>query len=360
VGTALSMYGLWQAIVRLPLGIVSDWLGRRKVFILTGFALAGLGAYVVGSADSIGGVMAGRAITGLAAGTWVPLVVAYSSLYSPGEAVKASTILTFVGSVGRVLATSITGTLNEVGARLLAPEGAASEYAGYPLAYYLAAGAAFLAIVVLIPAEETRRPRKAFSRSALVEVVSRRDVLVPSVLSAISQYANWGSTFGFFPILARHLGADDVAISLMLSLNIGVLTAANLGATGLIRWLGSRRVVAVSFVLMALGLGMGAAAPALVYLFAAQVLVGMAQGFGYPVLMGLSIRDVDESQRTTAMGLHQSIYAIGMFAGPWLGGILADAMGIRPMFGVTAAAILVVGLLGTARLSGPTRIRKYA
>ena len=39
VGTALSMYGFWQAIVRLPLGIASDWLGRRKVFIAIGFAL---------------------------------------------------------------------------------------------------------------------------------------------------------------------------------------------------------------------------------------------------------------------------------------------------------------------------------
>src|SRR5512144_1266185 len=29
VGLALAMYGLWQAIVRLPVGIVSDWSGSR-------------------------------------------------------------------------------------------------------------------------------------------------------------------------------------------------------------------------------------------------------------------------------------------------------------------------------------------
>jgi MFS family permease len=45
------------------------------------------------------------------------------------------------------------------------------------------------------------------------------------------------------------------------------------------------------------------------------------------------------------MGLHQSVYAIGMFAGPWLSGILADGMGIRWMFGVTAVACLAIGLL---------------
>lgn len=352
VGTALSMYGLMQAIVRLPLGIVSDWLGRRKVFILVGFGLAGLGAYLVGAAGSIQGVIVGRAITGIAAGTWVPLVVAFSSLYPPKEAVRASAILTFVGSFARVLATAVTGSLNALGARLLAGPGTTDEFAGYPLAYYLAAGAAVLAVVALLPARETPRPRKPFSVGSIGRIVTRRDVLLPSALSAVAQYGNWGATFGFFPILAGELGASDVTVSLMLSLNIGVLTLGNLAATGLVRRMGSRRLVYLSFTSLVLGLGAGAMAPTLAVLFLAQVLVGVSQGFGYPVLMGLSIRDVAEAERTTAMGLHQAVYAIGMFAGPWMGGILANAMGIRPMFGVTAVAILLVGFLGARLLAG--------
>ena len=71
-------------------------------------------------------------------------------------------------------------------------------------------------------------------------------------------------------------------------------------------------------------------------------------GIGYPVLMGMSIRYVADSDHATAMGLHQSVYAIGMFAGPWLSGILAEAIGIRPMFGLTAVASLILGVLGTA------------
>jgi hypothetical protein len=37
-----------------------------------------------------------------------------------------------------------------------------------------------------------------------------------------------------------------------------------------------------------------------------------------------------------------------MFAGPWLSGIVANALGIRPMFWITAAVCLVLGLIGTA------------
>jgi DHA1 family multidrug resistance protein-like MFS transporter len=65
----------------------------------------------------------------------------------------------------------------------------------------------------------------------------------------------------------------------------------------------------------------------------------------------LSIQNVADAERTTAMGLYQSVYALGMFGGPWLSGVLAAAIGIQPMFGVTAFACLALGLLGTRWLA---------
>ena len=59
IGTILAQYGLWQAIIRLPVGIASDWVGRRKPFILVGMLLAGAGAYVMGSAGRCAATPAG-------------------------------------------------------------------------------------------------------------------------------------------------------------------------------------------------------------------------------------------------------------------------------------------------------------
>lgn len=143
VGIVLSMYGLWQAIVRLPIGIVADWFGRRKPFIFAGLALAGLGAWLMGTADGTGGLLVGRAITGLAAGAWVPLIVAFSSLFPARDAVRATVILTIVNSVGRLLATSVTGSLNEA--------------ADYSMAFFLAVAAAMLGILFLLSTREARR-----------------------------------------------------------------------------------------------------------------------------------------------------------------------------------------------------------
>ena len=106
------------------------------------------------------------------------------------------------------------------------------------------------------------------------------------------------------------------------------------------------------------GLGGAALAPTLSLLFVAQLFIGLSQGIGYPVLMGMSIQHVVDANRTTAMGLHQAVYAIGMFSGPWLSGILADAVGIRPMFGITACAVLLSSLVATRQLVEKTAAKE--
>ena len=328
VGLILAQYGLWQAIIRLPVGIAADWLGRRKPFIIGGLALAGLGAWMMGSSDTAWGLGVGRAVTGLGAATWVPLITVFSSLFPAQDAVTATALLSAIGSVGRVTATSVTGSLNNLG--------------GYSLAFYLAAAIAGLAALLVLPArEKVHAPRKP-SVEGIGQVITRRDVLLPSVLAALVQYYIWAVTFSFMPILADRLGATDVTQSMLMSLHVGLVALGSFSAAAVVRRMGALRLVYLTFLFLAAGTALTALAPNLAVVFVAQFLLGVGRGLGYPVLMGLSIRDVADAQRTTAMGLHQSVYSIGMFAGPWLSGLLADALGLRPMFGITAAAFLVV------------------
>jgi MFS family permease len=114
-------------------------------------------------------------------------------------------------------------------------------------------------------------------------------------------------------------------------------------------------MIILSFVLLNGGMGILAFASTLPMVFVAQALMGLATSIGYPTLMGMSIEYVDDAERATAMGLHQSVYAIGMFAGPWLSGILADAVGLQSMFGVVGIAGLVIGILGASQLAHKAR-----
>jgi predicted MFS family arabinose efflux permease len=336
IGTVLAQYGLWQAIVRFPLGIASDWLGRRRPFIFLGFLLAGLGAWLMGSAASIQGVLVGRAVTGLAAASWVILVVAFSSLFPPKEAVRATALLSMVNSVSRMFATGITGELNNLG--------------GYSLAFTLAAVSAGLAALVYLPVKEERLERKSPSLQGTGKLVTRRDVLLPSLLNALAQYAAWATAFGFVPILAKQFGAGNVAQSLLVSLNLAIGILGNLFTTTFVRRFGARRLVLSGFLATVGGIFLLFLAQSLAWVFAATFFIGLGFGLSYPTLMGMSIEKVEGSQRSTAMGLHQAVYAIGMFAGPWLSGILAKSIGVQPMFGVTAVGVLILALLGTRKL----------
>ncbi len=332
VGVVLSMFGLWQALIRLPLGIAADWLGWRKPFILIGLGLAGLGAWIMGTADTMNGLTIGRAVTGLSAGAWVPLVVGFSALFPPKEAVKASALLTLFNSVGRVLATSVTGSLNNLG--------------GYSLAFYVATGIAALSIIIMAAIGEIHRPPTRPSVGGIGRLIVRRDVLVPSLLSAVGQYAHWAISLGFMLVLVKQLGGTGITQSLFATLSIALMASGNLWASSIASQIRGQRLVLASFAMMFVGIVIAAMSSSLVVLAIAQAVMGLAQGIGYPVLMGMSIEHVNNAERSTAMGLHQSVYAIGMFAGPAFSGVIAAAIGIQPMFAVTAAACLALGLAG--------------
>jgi MFS family permease len=345
VGTVLAMYGLWQAVLRLPFGIIADWFGRRKPFILLGLVLSAVGAYIMSTTTTIDGMIVGRAITGLAAASWVPLVVIYSSLFSPGEAVRAAAILTLVNSISRMFATALNGSLNSLG--------------GYPLAFTISIITAGLAVLILLPVREPVRAATPPSITGIQRLVTRRDVLLPSLLSALAQYATWATVFGFMPILAHQYGASDVLLGVLVSMNIGVGALGNVITTAVIKQVGSRTMLLISFVILAGGILAAAFGNTLVFVFLAQFTIGLSTGINYPILMGMSIVHVDESQRATAMGVYQSVYAVGMFTGPWLSGLLADTIGIQPMFAVTGFVILALGLSGVHWLTQPVKINSF-
>jgi MFS family permease len=106
----------------------------------------------------------------------------------------------------------------------------------------------------------------------------------------------------------------------------------------------------LSFALLGGGMLGAAWAPSLPFVFVFQFCIGLGFGIGYPLLMGLSINRVDAAERTTAMGLHQSVYSLGMFLGPWLSGVLAAALNIPLMFVIIGLLILTLGLGGAALL----------
>lgn len=66
VGLAIGIYGLLQACFQVPFGMLSDRIGRKNVITL-GLGLLALGSVIAATADSIYGVILGRALQGAGA-----------------------------------------------------------------------------------------------------------------------------------------------------------------------------------------------------------------------------------------------------------------------------------------------------
>jgi len=326
VGAVLAMYGLWMAVLRMPLGVVTDATGRYKPYLVGGVFMAGIGAVVMAFGKSLGILALGRALTGVSAAAWVPMMVVFAGFFPPERTIFATSLLSFASSLGMMIGTSLTGFLETLG--------------GYGCAFFAAAGLSISASIILACVRILRMDaghRGQVTAGSVLAIFRRRDVLVPSFTNALCQFGVWALTFGFMPLLARRMGASAVATSLIITLNIAANTAANLFAT-LIAHRGGRRLLLYgSFAAFAGGALLPALGQSVPVLFISTVIMGLANGLFFPILLGLSIQRVDAAHRSTAMGIHQSVYAIGMFTGPWIGGVLADAVGIRSMFAIVAA-----------------------
>lgn len=327
VGLVLSMYGLLMAVFRLPVGIAVDSAGSGKPFIIGGLFFGALGAFTMGKGNSLGTIAAGRAFTGVAAATWVPLLVVFSSFFSPEEAIYSSAMLAFTASFGRLVGTGLTGVLNRAG--------------GYQLPFYLAAGTGVLAIIIMLFTKATKSPKREVSLGSIGALFMRRDVVFPAFISIIVHYADFSVTFGFLPILAQDMGAGDVVKSLLISMNIVAITAANLLNTLILKRVSHTLILSCGGLFYFAGIVTIARSPSLSWIYPGTMLMGFAFGLVYPILLGMSIHKVEQGQRSTAMGIHQALYSIGMFTGPWLTGIIADVIGIRHTFLVTAGFFLV-------------------
>ncbi len=66
IGLAIGAYGLTQALLQIPMGILSDKFGRKPV-ILAGLVMFLVGSVVAAMSDTIFGVVLGRALQGMGA-----------------------------------------------------------------------------------------------------------------------------------------------------------------------------------------------------------------------------------------------------------------------------------------------------
>jgi MFS family permease len=169
-------------------------------------------------------------------------------------------------------------------------------------------------------------------------------LLLVSGLAACSQYAFFATSLGFAAVHAQDLGATDTQLGILTTavqvgkaLPLLVLSLQRRPRDG--RWL-----TVAGLTLIAVTVFIFPALTDLRWLIACQVAIGLGVGTAFPVLMGLALQAVEPEARASAMGVYQSVYAVGMTLGPAFSGVFARWWGIRGVY-LTNGALLVIAAL---------------
>lgn len=98
VGLALGVYGLTQGLLQIAFGAASDRCGRKAV-ITAGLLVFAAGGLIAGAADSIAGLIAGRAIQGAGAVSAAVLALAADLTREPARAPAMAVIGVTIGAM---------------------------------------------------------------------------------------------------------------------------------------------------------------------------------------------------------------------------------------------------------------------
>lgn len=325
IGVALGIYGLFQAALQIPFGMLSDRVGRKRV-IYFGLMLMVAGSLVAAMADSIWQVIAGRALQGAGAISAAVMALA-ADLSRDSQRTKmmavigASIGLSFVVSI--MVGPMLMGTIGLDGIFLI-----------------IAASGVLSALLVRFGVPDAKiLVNRDFSATGqqLREVMANRE-LQRLDLSILVLHLLITATFVCVPLglLARDF---DAASHWQI-----YLTACMLSLLILVPLIGlSERSVRWVMVAAIVGLGL---AEFLIGVSGNQwwfVVVSLGLFFGFlnvleSMLPSLVSRIAAAGTRGTAMGVYSSSQFFGAFLGGVLGGWLAGSAGLR-------RAHLILGML---------------
>ncbi|MFP4200352.1 MAG: MFS transporter [Clostridia bacterium] len=328
VGLIIGSYGFTQMILRIPLGILSDGLNRRRPFVIGGLRVAVVAALGMWMYPNPSMLLVFRGMTGVAAATWVAYTVLFSSYFPPEEAPRAIGYISAFNAVGQMAGMMLGGT--------------AAQHFGQGVPFLVAMAGGIVGLVLSFGIVEQRSHREPGNVADFLSVGKDRGLLMVSFLAILVQIITFSTVYGFTPIAAERIGASSFGVGLLATLSTlpRVIAAPLSGAVFAPRF-GDRRTIAFSFLVLALSCGLIPFIHYLPWLYITQVIGGFATGLILPLLMGLSIKTVPDGRRASAMGFFQAIYGLGMFAGPVFVGAVSDALQLSWGFWLVGA----IGLL---------------
>ncbi|MGD8568350.1 MAG: MFS transporter [Gammaproteobacteria bacterium] len=349
VGIAIGIYGLTQAALQIPYGMLSDHLGRKKV-IAFGLLMFAIGSVVAAMADSIGGVILGRALQG--GGAIAAAIMALTADLTREEH-RVSAMTTIGVSIGMAFMVSlIAGPLLD-------------QWIGVDGIFWLTAvlslcGIGVLYLVVPNPVHSSFH-RDATSAPQQLGSVLRDPQLLRLDFGVMILHMTLTATFVVLPLALRDVAKLPSKDHWMVYAPVMLVSMAMMVPFVIIAE--SKRRLKEVFGAAILTLAMAEVVLVLEHNSIAGIVFALFLFFiAFNVLEAtlpsLVAKMVSPDRKGTAMGVFSSSQFLGAFMGGMIGGWLHGAFGMEAVFGL-AAVMSVIWFLVASTMQSPRYLSSY-
>lgn len=320
-GMIVGFYGFAQLILRIPLGIASDRIHKRRLFISIGMLISLISAVGLLLFKNLHIILISRMLAGASAASWVEFTILFASYYQHHETTKAIGIMNFCSIIG-------------ITSGMLAGSFTAESY-GWYMPFVIAIGISSVGFMLtFFLKEKFEEGGEKLSFEKLKDVISDRLLITVSVLAVLLQMLIFATGYGFTPIYAEqylHATQSQMGILTVLSA-IPMAVASLLPNVTFFRKMGEQKLIVTGLIVASTFTALIPAVGGFWFLVLTQFVAGLGKGLAFTLLMSLSIKYMSSGKRATAMGFFQAIYGLGMFGGPVLMGMIGDSFGILKGF----------------------------
>mgnify|MGYP002153769202 CR=1 FL=1 len=329
IGTVNAVFGVSMTVFIIPAGILADAFGR-KLFNLIGYAIMGLGTFVLALSPSVPAIVGGAALSGFGGSlTFASSGALLAGSVPGGQLTKIfsysyflSTFASSLGSVTGWLPTILTGSLGM------------TRLAALQLTMAVGAAVTILSAIPVLFIHEVRSEQKGRARFSF----ESRGIIAKFMLVNIFIGFGAGLTIPLFPVYFwKKFGIDSGPMGTLQAVSNLVAALAFLAAPKVASRIGTVRGIVITsgisvplLALIPLSPDFLLATPLFV---ARQALINMNS----PLIDSLIMRLVHEKERATASGVAQLFWNLPNSFGQPVGGYMIDRVWIdAPPFSTAA------------------------
>jgi len=332
MGMIMGASGLATLIIRFPLGIISDVVKSRKIFIQISLLLPVLTWPLAWLEPNAVTLYLAKAADGVTAATWVLYNILFIRYFDRSEAPAAVALLALAGPVGVFIGNCIGGLL--------------IHYFENNIAFFLSCVSGLVALLLTTRISDVHDPVQAPTLKACIAGARRqlydRSVWMIGILATVVILVPFATRDTLTPIYAEQLGARAGILSLLSNIHlIFYALAVALCSSVFYKRLGVMKTAIAGIALQVLSTLGIPLTENLYVIYALQALAGFSFGMAFAAFMSLSVVNTSPDEQSTRMGLFQTIYSLGMFVGPVTMGVMLQHINLASGYYFIAALSVI-------------------